>query len=71
MAELFGEGIVAGLQQPGWKERLAAMQELLTAVQGSPDLDDARASMLMQAVAFIPGWNEKNFQVTSFVGLSG
>ena len=51
------------LQHAGWKERLASMESLLASVKGMEDISPATASMLVQGVACLPGWAEKNFQV--------
>ena len=39
------------------------MESLLASVKGMEDISPATASMLVQGVACLPGWAEKNFQV--------
>ena len=50
------------LRSTNWQERVAAMGGVLEAVQGMGDLG-SRCYELVQCVAFLPGWGDKNFQV--------
>ena len=51
------------LQNAAWKERLASMEAMLEHVKGLDSVSPEAASMLIQGVAYLPGWSEKNFQV--------
>jgi cytoskeleton-associated protein 5 len=50
------------LRSAKWQERVEAMGSVLSAVQGMGD-PGPRCYELVQCVAFLPGWGEKNFQV--------
>lgn len=60
---LFGDEILTGLQSVQWKERLSAMETILNRVPEMKENLDSHVSGLIQAMAFLPGWSEKNFQV--------
>ena len=61
LMELFGENTVEQLTSAQWKERLETVNDLLSKAKG---MDVSRhASTLIQGVAHVPGWTEKNFQV--------
>ena len=53
------------LQDAQWKARLTAMEEFMEKVQGMEDVSPEVASFLVQGIAVLPGWSEKNFQVSS------
>ena len=50
------------LRSAKWQERVEAMGTVLEAVQGMGD-PGSRCYELVQCVAFLPGWGDKNFQV--------
>ncbi len=53
------------LKSSNWKDRLTSMESLLEHVNGDlkgPALD-ANTSAIIQGLSYLPGWNEKNFQV--------
>ncbi|KAL3133794.1 hypothetical protein ABBQ32_008271 [Trebouxia sp. C0010 RCD-2024] len=60
---LFGEGVLNGLQSSNWKERLTTMEALQQQVQDRKENLEGTSSVLIQALSYLPGWNEKNFQV--------
>ena len=62
MEEMFGEPALELLRSAKWQERVEAMGEVLTKVQAMEDLDPL-CNTLMQCVAHLPGWGDKNFQV--------
>ena len=39
------------------------MEAFIEFVKGQEDLSPDTASLLIQAIAIVPGWSEKNFQV--------
>lgn len=61
LAELLGEQLVGELGDPQWKVRLEAMDAVVARAQG-PGAEE-HAVLLVQAMAHLPGWDEKNFQV--------
>ncbi len=63
LKELLGDELVAQLQDAAWKTRLEAMEALLERAK-APELA-ASGCALAQAIAHVPGWDEKNFQVRS------
>ena len=63
MVELFGGAAVELLRSAKWQERVEAMGGVLEAVQGMGDPGAGRCYLLVQSVAFLPGWADKNFQV--------
>ena len=65
LAELFGDAAVVQLKSSNWKDRLTSMEFLLEHVNGDlkgPAMD-ANTSAIIQGLSYLPGWNEKNFQV--------
>ena len=56
------------LRSAKWQERVEAMGSVLQAVQGMGD-PGSRCYELVQCVAFLPGWGDKNFQVGVGEGL--
>ena len=61
LMELFGENIVDQLTSAQWKERLETVGDVLSKAK---ELDiRAHGSTLIQGIAHVPGWAEKNFQV--------
>lgn len=50
------------LRSAKWQERVEAMGSVLAAVQALGD-PGPRCYELVQCVAFLPGWSDKNFQV--------
>lgn len=60
---------VEGLRSAKWQERLEAMGSVLgKAEEAGEGLD---ASFLLQALGFLPGWGDKNFQVWVWGGVGG
>lgn len=59
--ELVGEGTVAELQESQWKTRLDAMERVLQ-LAAQPGMSE-HSTVLVQAMQYVPGWDEKNFQV--------
>ena len=55
------------LRSAKWQERVEAMGSVLEAVQALGD-PGPRCYELVQCVAFLPGWADKNFQVRGGVG---
>lgn len=51
------------LRSAKWQERVEAMGSVLAAVQALGD-PGPRCYELVQCVAFLPGWADKNFQVS-------
>lgn len=62
MIETFGGSTVELLRSTKWQERVEAMGSVLAAVQALGD-PGPRCYELVQCVAFLPGWSDKNFQV--------
>lgn len=65
LAELFGDEAVVQLKSSNWKDRLTSMDSMLEHVNGAmkgPAMD-TNTSAIIQGLAFLPGWSEKNFQV--------
>ncbi|PRW20522.1 microtubule associated isoform A [Chlorella sorokiniana] len=62
MVETFGGSTVELLRSAKWQERVEAMGSVLAAVQALGD-PGPRCYELVQCVAFLPGWSDKNFQV--------
>ncbi|KAL4854812.1 hypothetical protein ACK3TF_004509 [Chlorella vulgaris] len=62
MVELFGGDTVELLRSAKWQERVEAMGSVLAKVQELGD-PGSRCYELVQCVAFLPGWGDKNFQV--------
>lgn len=54
--------VVELLRSTKWQERVEAMGSVLAAVQALGD-PGPRCYELVQCVAFLPGWSDKNFQV--------
>jgi hypothetical protein len=55
---------VEGLRSAKWQERMEAIESITSKVSAlSPSELDATASHAIQALAFLPGWAEKNVQV--------
>ena len=50
-------------QDGQWKARLTSMEGFMEWVKGSDDISAETASLLVQGIAIVPGWSEKNFQV--------
>ncbi|KAK9818850.1 hypothetical protein WJX81_005118, partial [Elliptochloris bilobata] len=64
LVALAGEAVVKGLQSAAWKERLAGMEALQQRLAGMAAPEQAAAaSAVIQGLAYLPGWAEKNFQV--------
>lgn len=63
LGERVGAGVVAMLSDADWKQRKAGMDGVLEVVKG----DALEAGVVVQALATVPGWNEKNFQVLQLV----
>lgn len=55
-------GVLTGLQSSNWKQRLISMEEMQQQVQDMKENLDGITSFLIQGMAFLPGWSEKNFQ---------
>lgn len=51
------------VQDGQWKARLASMEGFMEWVKGTDDIPAETASLLVQGIAIVPGWSEKNFQV--------
>lgn len=63
MTNLFGEEIMTELQDPVWKKRMEALDGIIQAVK---EIDIvANAKLIVNGMANVPGWGEKNFQVMS------
>lgn len=63
MTALFGEEVLTDLQDTVWKKRLEALD---TIIQAAKEIDIvANAKLLVNGMANVPGWGEKNFQVMS------
>lgn len=60
---LWFTGILNGLQSSNWKERLTSMEALQQQVQDRKENLEGTNSVLIQGLSYLPGWNEKNFQV--------
>lgn len=60
---------VEGLRSAKWQERLEAMGSVLGKAEEAGDGLDA--SFLLQALGFLPGWGDKNFQVWVWGGVGG
>ena len=58
-------GILHGLQSSNWKERLTSMEALQQQVQDRKENLEGTNSILIQGMSHVPGWSEKNFQVTN------
>ncbi|WIA40847.1 hypothetical protein OEZ86_004518 [Tetradesmus obliquus] len=63
LGELLGEELVAALADAQWKVRLEAMETVVAKAQ-APEAADC-VQTLVQGVAHLPGWDDKNFQVLS------
>ncbi|WIA20537.1 hypothetical protein OEZ85_004931 [Tetradesmus obliquus] len=63
LGELLGEELVAALADAQWKVRLEAMETVVAKAQ-APEAADC-VQPLVQGVAHLPGWDDKNFQVLS------
>lgn len=57
-------GILTGLQSSNWKERLTSMEALQQQIQDRKENLEGTNSILIQGMSYLPGWSEKNFQVT-------
>jgi hypothetical protein len=55
------------LRSAKWQERVEAMGSVLSKVQELGD-PGSRCYELVQCVAFLPGWGDKNFQVAAESG---
>lgn len=66
MVQTFGGSTVEMLRSAKWQERVEAMGSVLGVVQEMGD-PGPRCYELMQCVAFLPGWGDKNFQVLNKV----
>jgi cytoskeleton-associated protein 5 len=62
--ELIPADIQAGLADGQWKERLGAAERLLTWVEEG-NADNAESEVIFRYLGKTPGWNEKNFQVST------
>jgi hypothetical protein len=51
-------------QDAQWKARLTSMEEFMEHVKGMEEVPSDVASFLIQGIAVLPGWSEKNFQVS-------
>jgi hypothetical protein len=60
-SDLFGETLVKDLQHSEWKKRLDAIEAVLAKVKDG-SLNTC-SSAVVQGLAHLPGWSEKNFQV--------
>ncbi len=58
------------LRSAKWQERVEAMGSVLAAVQALGD-PGPRCYELVQCVAFLPGWADKNFQVRAVEQVCG
>ena len=67
MSALWYAGILNGLQSSNWKERLTSMEALQQQVQDRKENLEGTNSVLIQGLSYLPGWNEKNFQVRKYV----
>ena len=65
-ADIVPPEIQAGLGNAQWKERLASAEQLLAWVEQGPGAQED-SEILFRFLSKIPGWNEKNFQVSSKV----
>ncbi|KAL4424717.1 hypothetical protein ABPG77_000060 [Micractinium sp. CCAP 211/92] len=66
MVQTFGEPTVELLRSAKWQERVEAMGSVLSVVQEMGD-PGPRCYELVQCVAYLPGWGDKNFQVLNKV----
>ena len=57
--------VLSGLQSANWKERLTAIEQVLQQTADAKENLGANTSAMVQAMAYVPGWGEKNFQVSS------
>jgi cytoskeleton-associated protein 5 len=64
--EVVPSDIQAGLASAQWKERLESAEKLLAWVE-SGEGATAESEILFRYLGKVPGWNEKNFQVSSKV----
>lgn len=64
LGELVGVDTMAMLSDADWKQRKAGMDAVLEAVKGGVV---ETAGVVVQALATVPGWGEKNFQVLQLV----
>ena len=62
MQALFGGAVVEQLRSAKWQERVEGMDAVSAAVRGLDDLH-RQCSVLVQCVAHLPGFSDKNFQV--------
>ena len=60
-------GILNGLQSSNWKERLTSMETLQQQVQDRKENLEGTNSVLIQGLSYLPGWGEKNFQVSNYI----
>ena len=60
-------GILTGLQSSNWKERLTSMEALQQQIQDRKENLEGTNSILIQGMSYLPGWSEKNFQVTQTI----
>lgn len=51
------------VQDAQWKTRLSSMEAFTEWVKAQEEVAPETASILVQAIAIVPGWSEKNFQV--------
>lgn len=63
LSALFGEETIADLSDPVWKKRMEALDAMLTAFKEMDIV--AHARLIVNGMATLPGWDEKNFQVMS------
>ncbi|KAF6262791.1 armadillo-type protein [Scenedesmus sp. NREL 46B-D3] len=63
LSELLGEEMVAALADPLWKIRLEAMESVVAKAQDPEAAGNVQT--LVQGMAHLPGWEDKNFQVMS------
>lgn len=67
LTRAFGPGMVQNLKSSLWQERVEAVSHITDRtdelLQGSRELEDGK--QLILALAHLPGWNDKNFQVVN------
>eukprot|EP00887_Chlorella_sp_A99_P000367 scaffold13.g367.t1 len=63
MEALFGGAVLEQLRSAKWQERVEGMDAVAAAVRGLGDEADAQCGVLVQCVAHLPGFGDKNFQV--------
>ena len=69
METILGSSVLEQLRSTKWQERVEGMDAVGTAVRGLGTEElEAQCSVLVQAVAHLPGYGDKNFQVGGPVG---